>query len=137
MYIIFPQDVDKLAVVVPTGETTLDHIVANDIPAGTPHSVVASLDGIDAEYFDGFVYNNGSPAADMGRCKSIHLDKFRIAREPKLQALDVAYMKALEVEDHTGAASIAVQKQELRDVTLTPLPDTLPELKATWPEILN
>jgi hypothetical protein len=46
-------------------------------------------------------------------------------------------MKAIEVEDSVAASAIAVQKQELRDVTKITLPDTLPEIKATWPDILN
>jgi len=32
---------------------------------------------------------------------------------------------------------IVAAKQALRDVTLTPLPDDLAGIKATWPDILN
>lgn len=134
-FIIFPQQPDnKLAVIIPTGDVN-DCI--KDVPQDTPYAIVDSLEGVDNDYFDGFVYEDGQAVPDIAACKAIHLDKFRTARAPKLQKLDVDYMKAIEVEDHVKAAEIAVQKQELRDVTKTPLPDTLEEIKAVWPEILN
>lgn len=134
-FIIYPQLPDnKLAVIIPTGDVQ-DCI--KDVPADTPYSVVDSLEGIDNDYFNGFIYEDGSAVPDIAKVKGIHLDKFRAARAPKLQKLDVDYMKAIEVEDHEAAAAIALKKQELRDVTKTPLPDTLPEIKEVWPDILN
>lgn len=133
-FIIYPQQDNKLAVIIPTGAVE-DCI--KDVPEGAPYAIVDSLEGVDNDYFDGFVYADGEAVADIARCKSIHLDKFRAARVPKLQKLDVDYMKAIETEDSVKAAQIAVQKQELRDVTKTPLPDTLPEIKEVWPDILN
>lgn len=134
-YIIYPQLPDnKLAVIIPTGAVE-DCI--KDVPSDTPYAIVDSLEGVDNDYFDGFVYADGEAVADIASCKSIHLDKFRAARKPLLSKLDVDYMKAIEVEDHEAAAAIAVKKQELRDVTLTPLPDDLAGIKATWPSILN
>ena len=47
-------------------------------------------------------------------------------------------MKAVESADTAKQAEIASKKQELRDVTNTPIPGTTPEeIKAVWPEILN
>jgi len=132
-FIIYPQDGNKLAVIIPCGDVN-DCI--KDVPAGLPYKIVDSLD-IDNDYFNGFVYADGQIEADIAACKEIHLDKFRIARAPKLQKLDVDYMKAIEVEDGVKASAIAVQKQELRDVTKIKLPETLPEIKATWPDILK
>ncbi|MFZ0615416.1 MAG: hypothetical protein WAN16_03075 [Chthoniobacterales bacterium] len=133
-FIIYPQQDNKLAVIIPTGDVN-DCI--KDVPAETPYAIVDSLEGVDNDYFDGFVYSEGEAVADIAACKSIHLDKFRAARKPKLQKLDVDYMKAIETEDSVKAAEIAVQKQELRDVTKIPLPDTLPEIKETWPSCLD
>jgi hypothetical protein len=132
-FIIYPQDGNKLAVIIPTGDVA-DCI--KDVPAETPYAIVDSLD-IDNDYFNGFVYADGQIEADILKCKEIHLDKFRAARAPKLARLDVDYMKAIEVEDGVKASAIAVQKQELRDVTKIKLPETLPEIKATWPDILK
>lgn len=50
---------------------------------------------------------------------------------------DVSFMRAVEQGDTAKQTEIAALKQLLRDVTTTPLPNTLPEIKATWPEILG
>jgi len=46
-------------------------------------------------------------------------------------------VKELKAIVESQAAEIAAAKQELRDVTKIPLPDTLPEIKATWPVCLD
>jgi hypothetical protein len=133
-FIIYPQADNRLAVIIPTGDVQ-DAI--KDVPEGAPYAIVDSLESIDNDYFNGLVYADGQIEADISKCKEIHLDKFRSARAPKLAKLDVDYMKAIEVEDSVAASAIAVQKQELRDVTKIKLPDTLLEIKSTWPDILK
>jgi hypothetical protein len=72
------------------------------------------------------------------KAKAIWKDKWREARKPKLEALDVAYMRATETKNNSEIARIVSEKQELRDVTETPIPgNTTEEIKAVWPEILN
>lgn len=133
-FIIFPQADNKLAVIIPTGDVA-DCI--KDVPAETPYAIVDSLEGIDNDYFDGFIYEDGTAVADIAACKNIHLDKLRSVRAPKLAKLDVEFMKAVETSNEVKQAEIATKKQELRDVTKIPLPNTLPEIKATWPDILK
>jgi hypothetical protein len=133
-FIIYPQPNGQVAVIIPCG--AIEDCI-KDVPEGVPYKIVDSLD-LDNDYFNAYDYSEGSSAeVNIDKAKAIHLDKFRAARAPKLQKLDVDYMKAIEVEDHEAAAAIAVAKQELRDITKIPLPDTLPEIKETWPEILN
>lgn len=132
--IIYPQQDNKLAVIIPAGDV---NDCLKDVPAETPYAIVDSLEGIDNDYFDGFIYEDGTAVADIAACKNIHLDKLRSVRAPKLAKLDVDYMKAIEVEDYVTASAVAVKKQELRDVTKTPLPDTLEEIKEVWPSILT
>ena len=63
----------------------------------------------------------------------------RRARVPKLAALDVEFMRALEKNDKTAAAAVATKKQVLRDVTADPAIEAAltPEaLMAAWPAIL-
>jgi hypothetical protein len=116
---------------------TIEEIAVKDVPEGVPYKIVDLLD-IDDSYFNAYEFHAEDGAeVNIDKAKAIHLDKFRAARAPKLQKLDVDYMKAIEVEDHVAASAIAVKKQELRDVTKTPLPDTLPEIKETWPDILK
>lgn len=133
-FIIYPQQDNKLAVIIPTGDYQ-DAI--KDVPEGVEYAVVDDLGDLDNEYFDAFEYENLGISCNIDKAKRIHLDKFRAARTPLLAKLDVDYMKAIEVEDSVAASAIAVKKQELRDVTKTPLPDTLPEIKETWPDILK
>jgi hypothetical protein len=133
-FITFPQANGQVAVIIPTGDVN-DAI--KDVPAETPYKIVDSLD-IDNDYFNAYDYSE-EPGAEVNitKAKAIQLDKFRAARAPKLAALDVAFMRAVEQGDTAKQAEIAAEKQELRDVTQTPLPDTLEEIKAVWPEILN
>lgn len=136
-YILFPQSQNKLAILIPTGEIPIDQVIAKDLPVNTPYSVVDSIENVDSDYFDGYIYENGNAIADIEKCKAIHLDKFRTARIPKFATLDVEFIRAIEQSDVKKQAEITAQKQALRDVTKTPLPNTLPEIKAVWPDILK
>jgi hypothetical protein len=137
-FITYPQPSGQVAVIIPADPSlSIEEIAAKDVPEGVPYKIVESL-GLDNQFFNAYEFHPEQGAeVNIDKAKAIHLDKFRAARSPKLSALDVQYMRALEVEDSVRAAEIAVQKQELRDVTKTPLPDTLEEIKAVWPEILN
>jgi hypothetical protein len=75
---------------------------------------------------------------NMEKARNIHREKMRAARTPLLAALDVAFQRALEQNANT--ATIVAQKQALRDVTSDPAIEaaqTVEELKAVWPEVLN
>jgi len=137
-YITYPQANGQVAVIFPADlSLSIEEIAAKDVPEGLPYKIVDSLD-IDNSYFNAYDYSEEAGAeVNIDKAKAIHLDKFRSARAPKLAALDVQYMKAIEVEDSVKASQIAISKQELRDVTKITLPDTLPEIKSTWPAILN
>ena len=69
----------------------------------------------DRTFRGAWQFNGAAVEVDMGKAKDIHKDGLRRDRAPLLADLDVAYMKALE----TGGdvATIAAQKQALRDVT--------------------
>ena len=74
---------------------------------------------------------------NIDKAKAITLDRLRAERAPKLAALDVAFMRAVEQGDTAAQASIAAQKQALRDITKAPLPDDLAVLKDFKPDILK
>ena len=74
---------------------------------------------------------------DINTAKAIWKDRFRQARKPILEKLDVEYMRALEAGDTQKQQEIATKKQALRDVTNTSLPDNLEDIKNTWPDVLN
>jgi hypothetical protein len=73
---------------------------------------------------------------DIDKAKNVQRNVWRRMRKPKLEALDLAFMRALEAGDSEAQANITEQKQELRDVTLTELPDDADGIRETMPEIL-
>lgn len=136
--ITYQQESGQVAILIPVDTSfTIEEIAARDVPFGCSYTIIDSVD-IDDDYFDAYEFHPELGAEiNIDKAKAIHLDKWRVARVPKLAALDVEFMRAVEKADTAKQAEIAAQKQALRDVTLTPLPDTLPEIKATWPEILS
>ena len=66
---------------------------------------------------------------NIDKAKAITKDRLRAERQPLLQALDVAFQRALETGADTSA--IVAEKQRLRDITLlADAATTLEELKA-------
>jgi len=74
---------------------------------------------------------------NIEEAKKIQIYHFRRVRKGILRDLDVDFLRAIELEDISLQKEIASKKQALRDVTKTELPNTLEEIKATWPEILG
>jgi len=73
------------------------------------------------------------------KAKVIHVNRWREVRKPLLESLDVEQMVATETGDEEKQKEIIAKKQELRDVTKTPLSNikTIKKLKTTWPECLG
>jgi hypothetical protein len=69
----------------------------------------------DRTFRGAWQFNGAAVEIDMAKARDIHRDNLRAERAPKLAALDVAYMKAMETSGDTAA--IAAEKQALRDVT--------------------
>ena len=69
----------------------------------------------DRTFRDAWTFNGNAVEIDMAAARNIHKDNLRAERAPRLEALDVSYMKALEAG--SGAVEIATQKQTLRDIT--------------------
>lgn len=92
---------------------------------------------IDYLYRDAWRKNGATIYADMPVAREIHRGIMRNKRRPMFDALDVAYMKAMESGQDT--ASVVAQKQALRDVTADPAIEaakTPGELRAVWPKAL-
>ena len=69
----------------------------------------------DRTFRDAWKFNGNAVEIDMAAARVIHKDNLRAERAPRLEALDVDYMKALEAG--SGAEAIAAKKKALRDVT--------------------
>lgn len=79
-------------------------------------------------------------SVDVEKAKEVWKRKMREARAPKMQNLDVAYMRALEEGDADTQKKIIADKKKLRDVTDLPAlkkAKTVEEIEAVWPDILN
>ena len=77
---------------------------------------------------------------NMDKAVEIKKDMIRAERAPKLEALDVAFMRAVEAGDAAKQAEIAAKKQALRDATNDPVitaAQTPEELKAAVPAALQ
>jgi len=77
---------------------------------------------------------------NMDKAREIKKDMIRAERNPKLAALDVEFMRAVESGDTEAQTTIAAQKQALRDATDDPAiayATTPDELKAVVPVALQ
>lgn len=62
-------------------------------------------------------FNGPAVKVDMPLARDIHRDLLRAERGPRLEKLDVEWLRAAETADVTVQAEVAAQKQALRDVT--------------------
>lgn len=134
--ILYKQDSGIIGIICPA-EGFLNFFVEKLKSQNTEYLIVDNID-IDNDYFNAYEFDaeTGSKL-NIDKAKYIHLDKFRAARTSLLAALDVDFMRAVESGNTNLQKEIAFKKQALRDVTKTDLPNTLEEIKATWPEILG
>ena len=73
------------------------------------------------------------PDHDMVKARNLHRDILRRDRQPQLDNLDIQYVQADERNDRQAKATIAAQKQKIRDVTADPRIEsaqTVDQLKA-------
>jgi len=135
MFVLYPNKNGKLSVLTPTGARSVEDTIKKDVPSDT-YKIVESLN-IDNNFFNAYEYDQEVGAKiNISKAKEIRLEHYRRARTPLLAALDVDFMRAVESGDVNLQKEIASKKQALRDVTKTDLPNTLEEIKATWPDIL-
>ena len=132
-YILHPQQDNKLAVTVPC--VSLELAIA--ALSTNTYKVVETLD-INNDFFDAYEFNQDKGAViNIKKAKEIKLNKFRQARKPLLEQLDIDYMRAVESSNTAKKKSIVDKKQELRDITSIDLPDNVEELAEFWPDSLK
>lgn len=135
--IIYQNAEGGVSIIVPTGEIPIEDVIAKDVPAGVEYSVVDEADIPSDRYFrKAWKVGEDGVEIDVESAKGVQRNKWREARAPKLAALDVEYIRAMEQEDPVRQSEITSKKQALRDVTATPLPDDIEGIKETWPSIL-
>ena len=112
---------------------------SGDITGEAPVYIVEDSDLPDLYFFEAWEWVEGSVVINMTRARAIHLAAIRTARNEALAALDVPFMRSVEIGDTKELARIAEEKQILRDLPKTFVltgansPDALSEM---WPEEL-
>ena len=64
--------------------------------------------------------HDGKISVDMTKAQEVVREHLRAAREPKLAALDVEFLRAAETQDAAKLNAITAKKQALRDITADP-----------------
>jgi hypothetical protein len=127
--IIFTNDNGGVSVCIPTGEISIEAVLAKDCPKGAMIVEQSSLPNQHNDFFDAWELVNGKVEVSLAKAKEITKNRLRSEREPLLQAQDVAFQRALEAGAHTTA--IVAEKNRLRDVTsLADAETTLEGLRA-------
>lgn len=147
-----PQPVDRfvrqwpvpgaVAVWAETEDEFVARIAAKDVPAGAANAQIVDESAIPADrtFRNAWKAGSGVVEHDMDKAREIQKNTLRAMRAPLLAALDVEFMRALEVNDMAQASAVAAQKQALRDVTADPAiaAATTPEaLLAVVPDALT
>jgi len=113
-------------------------------PAAGPHYIVeesalpgGSVSEDNDYFFPCWEWESDAVAVNMTKARALHMDVIRKARDIELAKLDVPWMQAVEAGNTSDQATIATQKQTLRDIPttfdLTTGVDTPDQLKARWP----
>ena len=124
--IIFTNSNGGVSVCTPTGEISIEEVLAKDCPAG---AIIVDSDTLpNNDFFNAWELNNTTVTVNFDKAKAITKDRLRMERASLLAAQDVLYMRATEANQDTTA--IVAEKQRLRDITkLADEATTLDELK--------
>jgi hypothetical protein len=134
--IIYNQENGIMAVCIPAKNSglTVEEVQKKDTPEGSVIIDQSDLESLDREFRNAWVCDGDmKPTIDMDLARDVWKSKIRIARSPKLQELDVEYMRAQEAGSDT--TDIVAKKQKLRDFPAKPeieSASTVEELKAIW-----
>lgn len=134
--IIYNQENGVMAICVPAENCglTVEEIADKDCPEGAKIIERTDLDGLDNDFRNAWSCDaDMNPTVDMKLAKDVWRDKIRRARKPKLEELDIQYMRAQEAGDDTSA--IVATKNKLRDFPAKAeieSASTVEQLKAIW-----
>lgn len=127
------------AIVYPVGHSISEIIL--ELPNGVTYSIIKQSTLPTSRVFRSAwrLLTNATVVVDMGAAKLIQQDRWRAVRASLLASLDILWLRAQETNDTETMATIAAQKQALRDVTDTDLSavTTPEELETIWPTILS
>jgi hypothetical protein len=112
--IVFSNDAGGVSTCIPTGEISIEAVLAKDCPKGAIIVEQSSLP-TDNDFYDAWELADGVVTVSLPKAKELTKKRLRAEREPLLAAQDVAFQRALESGADTTA--IVAEKQRLRDIT--------------------
>ena len=112
--IIFTNDNGGVSVCIPTGEISIEAVLAKDCPKGAMIVEQSALPTAN-DFFDAWELVDGKVEVSLAKAVEITKKRLRSEREPLLAAQDVAFQRALETGADTSA--IVTEKARLRDIT--------------------
>ena len=113
--IIFTNDNGGVSVCIPTGEISIEAVLAKDCPKGAMIVEQSALPNQHNDFFDAWELVDGKVEVSLAKATELTKKRLRAEREPLLAAQDVAFQRALESGADTSA--IVAEKQRLRDIT--------------------
>ena len=126
--IIFSNSNGGVSTTIPTGEISIEAVLAKDCPKGAIIVEQSSLPS-DNDFYDAWELADGKVTVSLAKATEITKKRLRAERTPLLAAQDVAFQRALEAGSDTTA--IVAEKQRLRDITkLADAESTLEGLRA-------
>ena len=131
--IIFTNDNGGVSTCIPTGEISIEAVMAKDVPADRGARIV-NLEDLprDKDFYGAWEMDDTSVTVNFAKAVEITKNRLRAERTPLLAAQDVAFQRALEEGKDTSA--IVAEKQRLRDITNITA-TTLDELRALKAEV--
>jgi hypothetical protein len=112
--IIFTNSNGGVSTCIPTGEISIEAVLAKDCPAGAIIVEQSSLPTAN-DFYDAWELANGVVTVSFAKAVEITKKRLRAERTPLLAAQDVAFQRAQESGADT--TSIVAEKQRLRDIT--------------------
>ena len=113
--IIFANETGGVSTCIPTGEISIEAVLAKDCPKGAIIVDSATLPNQYQDFYDCWELADGVVTVSLFKAKELTKKRLRAEREPLLAAQDVAFQRALESSADTTA--IVAEKQRLRDIT--------------------
>jgi len=124
--IIFSNSNGGVSTCIPTGEISIEAVLAKDCPAGAIIVEQSSLP-TDNDFYDAWELADGVVTVSISKAVELTKKRLRAERTPLLAAQDVLFQRAQESGADTTA--IVAEKQRLRDITNITA-TTLDELRA-------
>ena len=126
--IIFTNSNGGVSTCIPTGEISIEAVLAKDCPAG---AIIVEQSALptDNDFYDAWELADGVVTVNKSKAVEITKKRLRAERTPLLAAQDVLFQRAQESNADTTA--IVAEKQRLRDITnLATTSLTLEQLRA-------